>query len=259
MNNGRRIVQDLLSDGKTPYERRLGKPVNGPVIPFGAMVEYHPISAKDISKLHQFGPKSLARYIPRLCIVCEENLERRDYDRRQWRIRADGRIRTPRPKTQCKGSVNANERRKFHIHSRRWNSQNFWRRSGSENIHNPGQQRQRRRTRYSSKRIRRVFFNLTTRLIMVWGWSQRRFWVYRRRFNLPSSRVKLYGLYQNYRHDVRCDVGEPEDHTRSWRSHCRKRYEFIRSLQSSAQIYSYASSNENTRWKGSSGKIVGKL
>ena len=27
-------VTDLLSDGKTPYERRLGKPFGGPVIPF---------------------------------------------------------------------------------------------------------------------------------------------------------------------------------------------------------------------------------
>ena len=36
-----RNIQDLLSDGKTPYERRFGMPLNGPVIPFGAMVEYH--------------------------------------------------------------------------------------------------------------------------------------------------------------------------------------------------------------------------
>ena len=49
-------------------------PFNGPVIPSGAVVEYHPISVKDISRLH---PKSLARYIPRLCFVCGENLERR--------------------------------------------------------------------------------------------------------------------------------------------------------------------------------------
>ena len=41
-----RNIQDLLSDGKTSYERRFGMPFNGPVIPFGAMVEYHPISAK---------------------------------------------------------------------------------------------------------------------------------------------------------------------------------------------------------------------
>ena len=34
-------------------------PLNGPVIPFGAMVEYHPTSAKDQSGLHQFGAKVL--------------------------------------------------------------------------------------------------------------------------------------------------------------------------------------------------------
>ena len=34
-----RIIQDLLSDGKTTYERRFGMPFNGPSIPFGAMVE----------------------------------------------------------------------------------------------------------------------------------------------------------------------------------------------------------------------------
>ena len=44
-----RTVQNKLSDGKTPYERLFGMPFNGPIIPFGAMVEYHPISAKDLS------------------------------------------------------------------------------------------------------------------------------------------------------------------------------------------------------------------
>ena len=44
---------------KTPYERRFGIPFNGPVIPFGATVEYHPVSAEDLSRLHQFGPKVL--------------------------------------------------------------------------------------------------------------------------------------------------------------------------------------------------------
>ena len=52
-------IQDKLSHRKTPYERRFGMPFNGPVIPFGAMVEYHPISAKDQSRLHQFGAKVL--------------------------------------------------------------------------------------------------------------------------------------------------------------------------------------------------------
>ena len=47
-----RNVTDLLSDGKTPYERRFGKP-------FKALIEYHPITAKDQSRNHQFGKKVL--------------------------------------------------------------------------------------------------------------------------------------------------------------------------------------------------------
>ena len=54
-----RNVQDLLSDGKTPYERRLGKPFKGPIIPFGSLVEYYAIFAKDQSRIHQFGKKVL--------------------------------------------------------------------------------------------------------------------------------------------------------------------------------------------------------
>ena len=34
-------------------------PFTGPLTPFGATVEYHLISAKDLSRVHQFGPKVL--------------------------------------------------------------------------------------------------------------------------------------------------------------------------------------------------------
>ena len=54
-----RNIPDLLSDGKTPYERRFGKPFKGPIIPFGSLVEYCPISEKDQSRIHQFGKKVL--------------------------------------------------------------------------------------------------------------------------------------------------------------------------------------------------------
>ena len=47
-------IQDPLSDGKTPYERRFGKLFEGPIIPFGSLVEYYPISAKDQSRIHQY-------------------------------------------------------------------------------------------------------------------------------------------------------------------------------------------------------------
>ena len=54
-----RNIQDLLSDGKTPYERRFGQSFEGPIIPFGSLVEYYPISVKDQSRIHQFGKKVL--------------------------------------------------------------------------------------------------------------------------------------------------------------------------------------------------------
>ena len=54
-----RNVQDPVSDGKTPYERRFGQPFDGPIIPCGSLVEYHPVTAKDQSRIHQFGKKVL--------------------------------------------------------------------------------------------------------------------------------------------------------------------------------------------------------
>ena len=57
---------------ETSHERRFGIPFNRPVIPFGAMVEYHPISPKDQSALHQFGPKVL----PSIFLGCALNAER---------------------------------------------------------------------------------------------------------------------------------------------------------------------------------------
>ena len=61
-----RNIQDLLSDGKTPYERRFGEPIIGPIIPFGALVEYHPISAKDLSRIHQFAPPKVSAWVAAL-------------------------------------------------------------------------------------------------------------------------------------------------------------------------------------------------
>ena len=55
----RRNVQDLLADGKTPCERRFGEPFKWPIVPFGAMVDCHPTSPRDQSRIRQFGKKVL--------------------------------------------------------------------------------------------------------------------------------------------------------------------------------------------------------
>ena len=70
-----RTVTDLLSDGKTPYERRFGQPFKGPIIPFGSLVEYHPITAKDQSRIHQFGKKVLPGLFLGYALYAGENLE----------------------------------------------------------------------------------------------------------------------------------------------------------------------------------------
>ena len=76
-----RNIKDLLSDGKTLFQRRFGIPFNGTVIPSGAMVEYHPISAKDLQRVHQCGPNVLPGIFLGYVLYAGENLERRHDNR----------------------------------------------------------------------------------------------------------------------------------------------------------------------------------
>ena len=130
-----RNVTDLLSGGKTPYERRFGKPFEGPVIPFGSLVEYHPITAKDQSRIHQFGKKVLpglflgyALYAGGIwkgdvLIADLEELETMDASEIYSK------------KTQCKRGDISQRKRRIYFSNRRWTNQNPWGRSGPENIH----------------------------------------------------------------------------------------------------------------------------
>ena len=49
----------------------------GLVIPFGSLAEYHPVSAKDQSRLHQFGKKVLPGIFFGYAFNVWRNLERR--------------------------------------------------------------------------------------------------------------------------------------------------------------------------------------
>ena len=40
--------------GRRPMKDVFWQPFKGPIIPFGSLVEYHPITAKDQSRIHQF-------------------------------------------------------------------------------------------------------------------------------------------------------------------------------------------------------------
>ena len=54
--------------GRHPMKGGSEIPFNGPVFPFGAMVEYHPIFAKNLSRLHPFGAEILPGII--LAWIC---------------------------------------------------------------------------------------------------------------------------------------------------------------------------------------------
>ena len=73
-----RNVQDLLADGKTPYE--LGESFKGPMIPFGALVEYLPNYERDKARIHQFGMKVLPGIFLGSALIAGRNLERRYSD-----------------------------------------------------------------------------------------------------------------------------------------------------------------------------------
>ena len=145
-----RNIQDLLSDGKTPYERPFGMPFNGPVIPFGAMVEYQPYFCEGHIASTSIWSKSLARKISRLCmkrgdVMVADIEEWEEIDASEIHAR---RLNAKEVWTPMKGD-------NFRFPVADGTVKNPWRRSTSETIHlNPRSPRPRRRTRQSSRRIR---------------------------------------------------------------------------------------------------------
>ena len=53
-----------ISDEETPCERRFGEPLKGPIIPFGSLVEYQPISQKRPVKNPSIWKESLTWIVP---------------------------------------------------------------------------------------------------------------------------------------------------------------------------------------------------
>ena len=70
-----RNIQDLLSHGKTPHERRFGKPFIGSIIPFGSLVEYLPYFCERPVKNPSIWKESLTWIVPWIRSVRGWNLE----------------------------------------------------------------------------------------------------------------------------------------------------------------------------------------
>ena len=186
-----RNIQDLLSDVKTPYERRFGQPFKGPIIPFGSLVEYHPITAKDQSRIHQFGKKVLLGLFLgyALYVGGRGNVEGWHNGCRHWGAGNDGLIGNLRKKTQCKGSNISPKKWKIHISSRRWTHKIRRRRSGTENIHlDTGITQFEEKSKRFSGGIRRVSTSTTSSLTSGCRWSTDWFLVHFRKLHRPPSR-----------------------------------------------------------------------
>ena len=99
-----RNVTDLLSDGKTPYERRFGQPFKGPIIPFGSLVVLLRKNCEGSVSNPSIWKESLTWVVPRIRFVRGGNLEGWRTGCIHWGIGGDGRIWNLRKKTQRKGS-----------------------------------------------------------------------------------------------------------------------------------------------------------
>ena len=53
----------------------LGNHLKGQIMPFGSLVEYHPVTAKDQSRIHQFGKKVLPGLFLGYALYAGWNLE----------------------------------------------------------------------------------------------------------------------------------------------------------------------------------------
>ena len=85
--------------------------IKGPVFPFGAVVEYPHISAKDQSRIHKFGKKVLPGIFLGYALFAGGNLERIYNGCRHWGAWQFGRVSYPCTKAQRKGSNIAQKER----------------------------------------------------------------------------------------------------------------------------------------------------
>ena len=182
-----RNVTDRSSGGKTPYERRFGQQIEGPIVPLGSLVEFHTKTAKDQSRIHQFGKKVLpglflgdALYTGGIwkgdVLVADlEEFETKDAsDIFSKRLNAKE-VMFPKEK----GDYFSNRRR---------TNQTPWRRPRPENIHlDTAATNSRRKSHWFSWRIRRVS-STTSRLVSGCRWSNKRLLVHVRKLHIPPSR-----------------------------------------------------------------------
>ena len=117
-----RNVQDLLADGKTPYERRFGEPfkrANNTFWSNGWISSDFTERSGENSSIWQ---ESVTRNLSGLWAHRGTNLERRYIDGRPGRFGKVGRIKYLSSENQREGSIDQTKRWWIHIPNRRWYS-----------------------------------------------------------------------------------------------------------------------------------------
>ena len=204
---------------RRPYERRSGPPFKGSIFPFGSLVEYHPITAKDQSRIHQFGKKVLpglflgyALYAGEFGKVTYWLQTLRSW--RRWTHR-----KSTRKDSMQKSDISQTMRIYFPIAD--GTNEDTRRRSGTENIHlGTASTNSRRGSHWLSWRFRRVSSTIS-RLTSRCRWSYARFLVHVGKLHLPPSRftqsqivhaerriipysTNIFWCYQNYSYEFGC-------------------------------------------------------
>ena len=219
-----RNIQDPLSDGKTPYE----EPFKGPIIPFGSLVEYYPTSAKDISRLHQFGPEVLpgiffgyvlyAGWIWKgdIMIADVEELEEMDASELHVRRLNAKEVLTPQRSGNFIFPVADGTVKKSLGENSVW-----------EHPPRPGSVRNEEKNKKRTRKVRRMTFSNPTsrRLNARWRGSWNWLLDHYKRIHLSSSRwtqsqtvraerriisysVEVHRRHQGYKCTIGCDAGE---------------------------------------------------
>ena len=185
-----RNIQDLLSDGKTPYQRRFGEPFEGPIIPFGSFGWVSSYNCEGSVTNPSIWKESLTWIVPWIRFFTRGEFGRVTYwlqTLRSWKRWTPSEIYSI--KTQCeRGDIS--QTRRIYFSSRRWTNQNSWRRIlGTENTHlDTGSPNLRRKSKGFSWRIRRVSSSTTSRLTSGCRWSDKWLLVHVRKLHVPPSR-----------------------------------------------------------------------
>ena len=178
-------VIPICETSQMPYERRFGQPFKGPIIPCGSLVEYHTITAKDQSRIHQFWKTVLlVGYSLYPGGIWKGDAPVADF-LRSWK-RWSSEIYSNR--FNAKEVTFPKEKGEFIFFESQMDESTPWRRSRPENIHlHTASTNSRKKYYWLSWRIRRVS-STTSRLTSGCRWSDWWFLVHVRKLQIPPSR-----------------------------------------------------------------------